>query len=151
MVSEEGEKLDFSKIRKNSRNYQDMTDEQRTQWNEYQKLKQREYRAKRKAERNALEESAAGGNIAPPKTDHLGEDAGETEKIVTGTALYLCSDCGEPLKGGEDECPKCGVLCDWRGTEIESGPLFVVCGLCGFAEPVTEFSGICKRCGWDGK
>ena len=150
MSDEEGEKLDFSKIRKNSRNYQDMTDEQRSQWNEYQKLKQREYRAKRKAERNALEDNAA-GNMQASKLGVIAEDAGETEKIVTGTALYLCSDCGEPLKGGEDECPKCGVLCDWRGTEIESGPLFVVCGLCGFAEPVSEFNGVCKRCGWDGK
>ena len=127
-----------------------MTDEQRTQWNEYQKLKQREYRAKRKAERNALEDNAA-GNMQASKLGVIAEDGKETEKIVTGTALYLCSDCGEPLKGGEDECPKCSVLCDWRGTEIESGPLFVVCGLCGFAEPVTEFTGICKRCGWDGK
>lgn len=148
MSDEEGEKLDFSKIRKNSRNYQNMTEEQRAQWNEYQKLKQREYRAKRKAERNALEENAA-GNMEASK---LGAEEGtETEKIVIGTALYLCSDCGEPLKGGEDECPKCGVLCDWRGTEIETGPLYVVCGLCGFAEPVSEFTGICKRCGWDGK
>jgi rubrerythrin len=150
MSDEEGEKLDFSKIRKNSRNYQDMTDEQRTQWNEYQKLKQREYRAKRKAERNALEDNAA-GNMQASKLGVIAEEGKGTEKIVTGTALYLCSDCGEPLKGGEDECPKCSVLCDWRGTEIESGPLFVVCGLCGFAEPVTEFTGICKRCGWDGK
>ena len=150
MVNEEGEKLDFSKIRKNSRNYQDMTDEQRTQWNEYQKLKQREYRAKRKAERNALEDNAA-GNMQASKLGAIAEEGKETEKIVTGTALYLCSDCGEPLKGGEDECPKCGVLCDWRGTEIETGPLYVVCGLCGFAEPVSEFTGTCKRCGWDGK
>ena len=150
MSDEEGEKLDFSKIRKNSRNYQDMTDEQRTQWNEYQKLKQREYRAKRKAERNALEDNAA-GNMQASKLGAIAEEGKETEKIVTGTDLYLCSDCGEPLKGGEDECPKCGVLCDWRGTEIETGPLYVVCGLCGFAEPVSEFTGTCKRCGWDGK
>ena len=74
-------KLDFSKIRKNSRNYQDMTDEQRTQWNEYQKLKQREYRAKRKAERNALEDNAAGGNVTAPKLDLILEDAGKQKKL----------------------------------------------------------------------
>lgn len=150
MTDEEGVKLDFSKIRKNSRDYKAMTDEQRAAWNEYQKIKQREYRAKRKAERERLEEIAAAGSAATVEPEEAKEEAQE-EIVIEGTVLYLCSDCGQPLKGFEDECPKCGVLCDWRGTETERGADYVVCGLCGFAEPVSEFTGTCKRCGWDGK
>ena len=44
-------KVDFSKVRKNSRDYKAMTEEQRAAWNEYQKEKQREYRRRRKAEK----------------------------------------------------------------------------------------------------
>lgn len=148
MTDEEGVKVDFSKIRKGSRNYNEMTEEQRASWNEYQKIKQREYRAKRKAEREQLEDIAAGGSAAPRQPE---EEEAQEEIVIEGTVLYLCSDCGQPLKGFEDECPKCGVLCDWRGTETERGADYVVCGLCGFAEPVKDFTGECKRCKWDGR
>ena len=138
-------KLDFSKIRKNSRDYNTMTDEQRAQWNDYQKEKQREYRLRRKAEREEMEEKIAETTNAAPKTPEI---EGE---ITAGQALYICSDCGQQLAGGEDTCPNCGVLCDWRGTDIAASDDTIVCDLCGFAEPVTAFNGKCKRCGWTGK
>lgn len=136
-------KLDLSKVRKNSRDYKNMTDEQRAEWNEYQKEKQRQYRAKRKAEREQLEEE-----VIKAKTEEKIPDEGTIE---ANESLYICSDCGQSLKGGEATCPKCGVLCDWRGTDIESGDAFVVCNVCGYAMPVNQFKGKCDRCGWTGK
>ena len=98
-------KVDFTKVRKNSRDYKAMTEEQRAEWNEYQKEKQREYRRRRKAEKEALEETLAETvNAAPKQVD-------EVKGIVDEEhPLYICSDCGQPLKGTEGTCPKCGVL-----------------------------------------
>ena len=139
-------KVDFSKVRKNSRDYKAMTDEQRAAWNEYQKEKQREYRRRRKAEKEALEETLAETvNAAPKQVDEVVGVVDEEHQ------LYICSDCGQPLKGIEDTCPKCGVLCDWRGTDIVNSEDYIVCDLCGFVEPLKEFNGKCKRCNWGGE
>ena len=79
-----------------------MTDEQRASWNEYQKIKQREYRAKRKAEREQLEDIAAGGSAAPRQPE---EEEAREDIVIEGSVLYLCSDCGQPLKGFEGRMP----------------------------------------------
>ena len=88
MTDEEGVKVDFSKIRKGSRNYNEMTEEQRASWNEYQKIKQREYRANRTADRQQLEDIAAGGSAAPLNPEEAEEEARE-DIVIEGSVLYL--------------------------------------------------------------
>lgn len=147
-------KLDLTKVRKGSKDYSAMTDEQRAQWNEYQKIKQRDYRKRRKAEKEAMEEKLLEHESVKEQND-VSEEQEPTENVYEGvitkdSPLYICSDCGTPLYGMEDECPNCGVLCDWRGTALEDSPDIVVCDLCGFAEKLSDFHGECKRCKWSG-
>lgn len=59
---------------------------------------------------------------------------------------YYCSICGALIPEGADQCPKCGVICDWRGTELETDQQngWLICPKCGAARHENS----CNRCGY---
>ena len=71
-----------------------------------------------------------------------------TEPTPTASAdgdgiRYFCDVCNAELRRGEYECPKCHVVNDWRGTDVETDPDIVICDRCG---AITDGK-TCRRCG----
>lgn len=46
-------------------------------------------------------------------------------------ARYYCDVCGAELRRGAYKCPKCLVVNDWRGTDVETDPDIIICDNCG--------------------
>lgn len=70
-----------------------------------------------------------GGAQSPtnPKEDTQ-PDPTDKEQIAT---RYYCDVCGTELKRGAYRCPKCQIVNDWRGTDLETDPDIVICDNCG--------------------
>ena len=56
---------------------------------------------------------------------------------------YYCDVCGARLKRGAYRCPRCDVVNDWRGTDVETDPDIVICDTCGAITDGTR----CHNCG----
>lgn len=80
------------------------------------------------------------------KTEETGLIPPEEElKISESTdPIYIC-DCGAKIPPGADNCPVCGLQCDWRGTDLCNSDDYYICPECGAARKEPR----CNRCGYN--
>lgn len=82
------------------------------------------------------QQSDIGGSKSPDISSEVKQPDPTTETGTEGTqgaeaARYYCDVCGAELRRGAYKCHKCGVVNDWRGTDLETDPDIVICDNCG--------------------
>ena len=77
-------------------------------------------------------------DIEGAKNPDISSEVKQPDPITeTGTqgaqeeARYYCDVCGAELRRGAYKCPKCLVVNDWRGTDVETDPDIIICDNCG--------------------
>ena len=67
---------------------------------------------------------------------------------VPTPAVWTCESCKGTVEYGENQCPSCGNLIDWRHSPLSYSKFWVVCPNCGCCWKLEEYGDAeCPFCG----